>query len=85
MEGLDNNSDGNRMIVGAATDVIAGETLILTAGGIDIPMCILFVRNNGTMPVRREYDHAFYLGVGTGPSASTSATTCVPPHRRTLH
>jgi urease len=63
------------MIVGATTDVIAGEKLILTAGGIDTHV-------HWICP--QQIDDAIASGLttmfggGTGPSAGTSATTCTP-------
>jgi len=72
MDGLD--SDEN-MIVGATTDVIAGEKLILTAGGIDTHVHYI---------CPQQLDDAIASGMttmfggGTGPSAGTSATTCTP-------
>ena len=63
------------MIVGVTTDVIAGEGLILTAGGID-------THCHWICP--QQIDDAIASGVttmfggGTGPSAGTSATTCTP-------
>ena len=70
MDGVDPN-----MIVGATTDVIAGEKLILTAGGIDTHV-------HWICP--QQIDDAIASGIttmfggGTGPSAGTSATTCTP-------
>jgi urease len=69
-----NDVDPN-MIVGATTDVIAGEKLILTAGGIDTHV-------HWICP--QQCDDAIASGLttmfggGTGPSAGTSATTCTP-------
>eukprot|EP00533_Pseudo-nitzschia_delicatissima_P000667 CAMPEP_0116080038 /NCGR_PEP_ID=MMETSP0327-20121206/1463_1 /TAXON_ID=44447 /ORGANISM="Pseudo-nitzschia delicatissima, Strain B596" /LENGTH=910 /DNA_ID=CAMNT_0003570705 /DNA_START=320 /DNA_END=3053 /DNA_ORIENTATION=+ len=63
------------MVVGATTDVIAGEKLILTAGGIDTHVhyicpqqCYDAIASGLTT----------MFGGGTGPSAGTSATTCTP-------
>lgn len=70
MDGVDPN-----MIVGVTTDVIAGEGLILTAGGID-------THCHWICP--QQIDDAIASGIttmfggGTGPSAGTSATTCTP-------
>lgn len=70
MDGVDAN-----MIVGATTEVIAGEKLILTAGGIDTHI-------HWICP--QQVDDAIASGItsmfggGTGPSAGTSATTCTP-------
>mmetsp|Transcript_18349 Transcript_18349/g.42114 ORF Transcript_18349/g.42114 Transcript_18349/m.42114 type:complete len:917 (+) Transcript_18349:241-2991(+) len=63
------------MIVGATTDVIAGEKLILTAGGIDTHVHFI---------CPQQFEDAIASGLttmfggGTGPSAGTSATTCTP-------
>ena len=63
------------MIVGATTDVIAGEKLIVTAGGIDTHVHYI---------CPQQFDDAIASGLttmfggGTGPSAGTSATTCTP-------
>jgi len=70
MAGVDVN-----MIVGNTTEVIAGEKLIITAGGIDTHV-------HWICP--QQIDEAIASGVttmfggGTGPSAGTSATTCTP-------
>ncbi len=64
-----------RMIIGASTEVIAGENKIVTAGGVDThihficPQQIEPALSNGITTM---------LGGGTGPSAGTSATTCTP-------
>jgi urease subunit alpha len=63
------------MEIGASTEVIAGEGLILTAGGIDTH--IHFISPN-------QIPEAFYSGIttmiggGTGPATGTNATTCTP-------
>ena len=63
------------MIVGAATEVIAGEGMILTAGGIDshihfiAPQQIEEALSSGITTM---------LGGGTGPATGTNATTCTP-------
>lgn len=63
------------LIVGAATEVIAGENLILTAGGIDShihfisPQQIYEALSNGITTM---------IGGGTGPATGTAATTCTP-------
>lgn len=70
MSGVDSN-----MIVGNTTEVIAGEKLILTAGGVDTHI-------HWICP--QQCDDAIASGIttmyggGTGPSAGTSATTCTP-------
>jgi urease subunit alpha len=61
--------------IGAATEIIAGEGLILTAGGIDThihficPQQIDEALNSGVTTM---------IGGGTGPVAGTKATTCTP-------
>jgi urease alpha subunit len=61
------------MIVGTTTEVIAGEKLILTAGGVDAhihwicPQQIAEAAASGVTTM---------FGGGTGPSAGTCATTC---------
>jgi urease subunit alpha len=63
------------MVIGAGTDVIAGEGLILTAGGVDAhihfiaPQQIAEAIASGITTM---------LGGGTGPSTGTNATTCTP-------
>ncbi|MCX6044340.1 MAG: urease subunit alpha, partial [Chloroflexi bacterium] len=63
------------LIVGAATEVIAGEHLIVTAGGIDshihfiAPQQIYEALSNGITTM---------LGGGTGPATGTKATTVTP-------
>jgi len=63
------------MIVGARTEVIAGEHRILTAGAIDSHIHFI---------CPQQIDEAVTSGVttmiggGTGPSAGTNATTCTP-------
>jgi urease subunit alpha len=61
--------------IGAATEIIAGEGKILTAGGIDThihficPQQIEEALSSGVTTM---------IGGGTGPAAGTSATTCTP-------
>ena len=61
--------------IGAATEIIAGEGMILTAGGIDshihfiCPQQIEEALTSGVTTM---------LGGGTGPAAGTCATTCTP-------
>ena len=63
------------MTVGASTEALAGEGLILTAGGIDTHIHYI-------SPT--QIDCALYSGVttmiggGTGPADGTNATTCTP-------
>jgi urease subunit alpha len=63
------------LIVGASTEVIAGEGKIITAGGIDshihfiAPQQIYEALSNGITTM---------IGGGTGPATGTNATTCTP-------
>jgi urease subunit alpha len=67
--------NGVTMTIGAATEVIAGEGCILTAGGIDTHIHFICPQQIG---------HALASGVttmlggGTGPATGTNATTCTP-------
>lgn len=70
MDGVDEN-----LIIGAGTEVIAGEGLIVTAGGLDTH--IHFISPT-------QVETALYSGIttmiggGTGPADGTNATTCTP-------
>jgi urease subunit alpha len=63
------------LVVGASTEVIAGENLIVTAGGIDShihfisPQQVYAAISNGITTM---------IGGGTGPATGTNATTCTP-------
>src|SRR6478672_5801515 len=63
------------LVIGASTEVLAGEGHILTAGAIDTH--VHFISPN-------QIPEAFYSGVttliggGTGPATGTKATTCTP-------
>lgn len=63
------------MIVGASTEAIAGEGLIITAGGIDTHIHFISPQ---------QIETALYSGIttmiggGTGPADGTNATTCTP-------
>ncbi|MCC9135256.1 urease subunit alpha [Pontibacter silvestris] len=63
------------MVVGVTTEVVAGEGLILTAGGIDCHIHFI---------CPQQINEALASGVttmvggGTGPAAGTNATTCTP-------
>ncbi|MCS6772274.1 MAG: urease subunit alpha [Kiritimatiellae bacterium] len=63
------------MVIGAATEVIAGEGCIVTAGGIDThihficPQQIEEALSSGITTM---------IGGGTGPATGTKATTCTP-------
>ena len=70
MEGVD-----PELVVGASTEVIAGENLIVTAGAIDShihfisPQQVYEALSNGITTM---------IGGGTGPATGTGATTCTP-------
>jgi urease subunit alpha len=63
------------LIVGVTTDVIAGEGLIVTAGGIDSHVHFICPQQ---VEVGLASGLTTFIGGGTGPSAGTSATTCTP-------
>jgi len=64
-----------KLVIGPGTEVIAGENLIATAGGIDshvhfiCPQLVETAIASGLTTL---------LGGGTGPATGTSATTCTP-------
>lgn len=66
---------GVTIAIGAATEIIAGEGLIVTAGGIDSHIHFISPQ---------QIDEALASGVttmiggGTGPATGTNATTCTP-------
>jgi urease subunit alpha len=70
MEGVD-----AELVVGAGTEVIAGENLIVTAGGVDShihfisPQQVFEAISSGITTM---------IGGGTGPATGTAATTCTP-------
>jgi urease subunit alpha len=63
------------IVIGAATEIIAGEGMIVTAGGIDSHIHFI---------CPQQIDEALMSGVttmiggGTGPATGTFATTCTP-------
>src|SRR5687768_7551024 len=65
----------SNLIVGATTEAIAGEGLILTAGAIDAHIHFI---------CPQQVDEALasgvttFVGGGTGPATGTKATTCTP-------
>ncbi len=64
-----------KLVVGSATEVVAGEKLIVTAGAIDVhvhyicPQQVYEALAMGTTTM---------IGGGTGPATGTNATTCTP-------
>jgi urease subunit alpha len=73
MEGV-----SERMVIGVTTEAIAGEGMILTAGGIDThihficPQQVYEALASGVTT---------FIGGGTGPATGTNATTCTPGSR----
>jgi urease subunit alpha len=67
--------DGVTVVIGAATEIIAAEGKIVTAGGIDAhihfiaPQQIETALSSGITTM---------IGGGTGPATGTNATTCTP-------
>src|SRR5258708_12025155 len=63
------------IIIGPGTEIIAGESKIITAGGIDVHVHYI---------CPQQIEEALYSGLttmmggGTGPAAGTTATTCTP-------
>ncbi|MBO9698880.1 MAG: urease subunit alpha [Sporocytophaga sp.] len=70
MEGVDPD-----MIVGATTEVIAGEGMIITAGGIDNHIHYICPQQ---MEEALASGVTTFIGGGTGPATGTKATTCTP-------
>ncbi|RDU66216.1 urease subunit alpha [Helicobacter didelphidarum] len=65
----------SNMIVGAGTEVIAGEGLIVTAGGIDTHIHFIAPQQ---IPTALYSGVTTMIGGGTGPAAGSNATTCTP-------
>jgi urease subunit alpha len=70
-----NSKKKNPMTIGAATEVIAAEGCIVTAGGLDTHIHFI---------CPQQIEHALASGIttmiggGTGPATGTKATTCTP-------
>jgi urease subunit alpha len=64
-----------RLVVGASTEVIAGEGLIVTPGGIDAHIHFICPQQ---IPEAMASGITTMLGGGTGPATGTNATTCTP-------
>jgi urease subunit alpha len=67
--------DGVNIIIGPGTEVIAGEGMILTAGGIDTHIHFICPQQ---IEVAIASGVTTMIGGGTGPAAGTNATTCTP-------
>lgn len=63
------------MVVGAATEVIAGEGMIVTPGGIDTHIHFISPQQVETAIAS---GITTMIGGGTGPATGTNATTCTP-------
>ncbi|WP_241537642.1 urease subunit alpha [Cyanobacterium aponinum] len=63
------------IIIGAVTEVIAGEGMILTAGGIDTHIHFICPQQIETAIAS---GITTMIGGGTGPATGTKATTCTP-------
>ncbi|MEN9258261.1 MAG: urease subunit alpha [Gloeomargarita sp. SRBZ-1_bins_9] len=67
--------DGVTIIIGPGTEIIAGEGLILTAGGIDTHIHFICPQQ---IEVALAAGVTTLIGGGTGPATGTCATTCTP-------
>jgi urease subunit alpha len=67
--------DNVDIVIGPGTEAIAGEGLILTAGGIDTHIHFICPQQ---IEVAIASGITTMIGGGTGPAAGTSATTCTP-------
>jgi urease subunit alpha len=64
-----------QLIVGTSTEVIAGEGLIVTPGGIDSHIHFICPQQ---IPEALSAGITTLIGGGTGPATGTKATTCTP-------
>ena len=73
--GNPDTQEGVDMVIGAGTEIIAGEKCIVTAGGIDAHIHFI---------CPQQVEEALMSGIttmiggGTGPATGTNATTCTP-------
>ena len=70
MDGVD-----PRLVIGAGTEVIAGEGKIVTAGGVDTHIHFICPQQIETALAS---GITTMIGGGTGPATGTNATTCTP-------
>ena len=63
------------LVIGASTEIIAGEGLIVTAGGIDTHIHFI---NPEQVDVALTSGLTTLIGGGTGPAEGSKATTCTP-------
>jgi urease subunit alpha len=66
------------MVVGVTTEAIAGEGLLLTAGGIDAHIHFICPQQGYEALASGV---TTFIGGGTGPATGTNATTCTPGAR----
>ncbi|HWY88350.1 MAG TPA: urease subunit alpha, partial [Gemmataceae bacterium] len=64
-----------KLVIGPGTEVIAGENLIVTAGGIDSHVHFICPQ---LVETALAAGLTTLLGGGTGPATGTNATTCTP-------
>lgn len=67
--------DGVNIVIGAATEIIAAEGMIVTAGGIDAHIHFICPQQIETALASGV---TTMIGGGTGPATGTNATTCTP-------
>ena len=67
--------DNINIVIGPGTEAIAGEGMILTAGGIDTHIHFICPQQ---IEVAIASGITTMIGGGTGPAAGTNATTCTP-------
>ncbi len=67
--------NGVDIVIGAATEIIAGEGMIVTAGGIDTHVHFI---NPAQIDVALTSGVTTLIGGGTGPTAGSRATTVTP-------
>ena len=69
-------TDGVDIVIGASTEIIAGERKILTAGGVDTHIHFI---SPDQIPTALTSGITTMIGGGTGPAEGTKATTVTPP------
>ncbi|MEB3309376.1 MAG: urease subunit alpha [Snowella sp.] len=73
--GNPHTQDNVTLIIGPATEIVAGEGMILTAGGIDAHIHFICPQQVETAIAS---GITTMIGGGTGPATGTNATTCTP-------
>ncbi|MCQ6272501.1 urease subunit alpha [Pseudarthrobacter sp. R1] len=68
-------TDGVDIVIGASTEIIAGERKILTAGGVDTHIHFI---SPDQIPAALTSGITTMIGGGTGPAEGTKATTVTP-------